>query len=94
MKGKNVAEVIGSAIGTATSATGTAMQTSEVLQIISIVITIIGGLITIALGIRAWWKDAKKDGKIDKEEVDELLDIVGDGVEKIKDATRKGEKDK
>ena len=92
MKHNNIAEVIGSAVGTATSATGTALQTSEVLQIISIVITIIGGLITIALGVRAWWKDAKKDGKIDKEEIKDLTDIVGDGVEKIIENTQKGEK--
>lgn len=92
MKNKNVFEAIGSAFGTATSATGTALQTSEVLQIISIVITIIGGLITIALGLRAWWKDAHKDGKIDKEEVNEAIKIVKDGVDNIIDNTRKGEK--
>ena len=98
MKNKNAFEAIGSAFGTATSATGTALQTSEVLQIISIVITIIGGLITIALGLRAWWKDAKKDGKITKDEIKDGIDIIMGGAKDIKEHldssndSKKGEK--
>ena len=79
-------EIIGGAIGTAISATGTAMQPNEVLQIISLVITIIGGLITTAFALWTWWKNAKKDGKIDKDEVKEAIDILQDGGEKIKEA--------
>ena len=88
-------EIIGGAIGTAISATGTAMQPNEVLQIISLVITIIGGLITTAFALWTWWKNAKKDGKIDEEEVKEAIDIVQDGAENIKQALddkKKGDK--
>lgn len=85
-------EVAGAIIGTSTSAVGTAMQTSEVLQIISLILTIIGSIITILMAVLNWWKKAKADGKIDKEEVDELITIIGDGADDIKDKTQKGEK--
>ena len=65
-------EFVGSSICTAVSATTTVIQPDAVLQYISIAITIVAGLISIILGLRAWWKDAKKDGKIDKEEVAEM----------------------
>ena len=85
-------EVLGATIGTSTSAVGTAIQPNQVLSTISLILTIIGSLITIIMAIAAWWNKAKKDGKIDKEEVDEVIDIIKDGVDDIKDKTRKGEK--
>lgn len=87
-------EVIGGIIGTSVSATGTAIQTNEILQTISIVITIIGTLITIAMAIITWWKNAKKDGKIDKDEINEGLNIIKDGIEQIKDKTKDKEEKK
>lgn len=89
-------ELIGGGIGTLLSATGTAIQPNEVLQTISLIITIIGGLITIVFAVITWYKNAKKDGKIDKEEVKELIDIVQDGTENIKEALddkKKGDKE-
>ena len=79
-------ELIGSSLGTILSATGTATQTNEVLQTISLIITIIGGLLTIAMALVAWYNKAKKDGKIDKEEVKEAIDIIQEGGENIKNA--------
>lgn len=77
---------IGGAIGTALSAVGTAMQTNDILQTISLVITIIGGLITfIIVPLVNWHRKAKEDGKIDKEEIGEAIDIVTDGSKKITD---------
>ena len=78
-------ELIGGSIGTALSAVGTGLQTNDVLQTISLIITIIGGLITfIIVPLLTWWKNAKKDGKIDKDEIEDAIDIVVDGSEKIK----------
>ena len=59
----------------------TATQTNEVFQIISLVITIIATLFSAILtGLRLvdWYKEAKKDGKITKEEVDEAKSIIDD----------------
>ena len=92
----DVIGLIGTGIGTSVSATGTAIQPNEVLQTISLVITILGGLITIVFAVITWYKNAKKDGKIDKEEVKELIDIVQDGTENIKEALddkKKGDKE-
>ena len=90
-------DVIASAVSTAVAGTGTAIQPDQVLQYISIVLTIIATLITIILALRAWWKDAKKDGKITKDEIDEGVKIVSDGVEDIKkhiDSNKKKEEKK
>lgn len=78
-------ELIGGSIGTALSAVGTGLQTNEVLQTISLVITIIGGLITfIIVPLANWYKNAKKDGKIDKDELKDVVNIVVEGSEKLK----------
>lgn len=85
-------ELVGSVVCTAVAGTSTAIQPDQVFAYIQMGLTIVATLITIILGLRAWWKDAKKDGKIDKEEVDEAVKIVEDGLDGIKDITQKGEK--
>ena len=85
-------EVIGGIVGTGMSAVGTATQTNEVLQTISIVLTIIGTLLTITMAILNWWKNAKKDGKIDSDEIQEGIKIISDGVDALKDTTDKEDK--
>lgn len=60
---------------------GTAVQTEHILQIISIVITCIAGLFSIiagALVIISKIKAAMKDGKIDKEEAEEIAKDIDD----------------
>ncbi len=79
-------ELIGGSIGTALSAVGTGLQTNEILQTISLVITIIGGLITfIIVPLLNWYKHAKIDGKIDKKELQDGINIIVDGSKKVKD---------
>lgn len=87
---------IGGIIGTSVSATGTALQTNEVLQTISLIITILGGIITIVFALYGWYQKAKADGKIDKDEIKEAVDIIKEGTEDIKDALddkKKGDKE-
>ena len=81
-------ELVGSVICTAVAGTSTAIQPDVIFQYIQIVLTIIATLITIILGLRAWWKDAKKDGKITKDEIEQGISIINDGVENIKDITK------
>ena len=79
-------ELIGGSIGTTLSAVGTGLQTNEILKTISLVITILGGLITfIIVPLVNWYKNAKKDGKIDKDELKDGVDIIVEGSEKLKD---------
>ena len=81
-----MAEITGCAVGTSASAVGTAIQPNQILQTISLVITIIGGVITIISALYVWFKKAKEDGKIDKDEIEEGAKIIQDGIEGIKDA--------
>lgn len=79
-------ELITGAVGTTLSAVGTGLQTNDILQTISLVITIIGGIITfIVVPLLNWYKNAKKDGKIDADELKDGINIVVDGSEKVKD---------
>lgn len=84
-------ELLSGTIGTTLSIIGTAMQTNEILETISLVITIIGGVITfIIVPIINWYRHAKKDGKIDTDEIKEGLGIIVDGSERVKNEIDKG----
>ena len=85
-------EYIYGSVGVATSAAGTAMQTNDVLQTISLVITIIGGLITfVFVPLYNWYKQAKKDGKITKDEIKDAAKTLEEGVKEFADNVKKGE---
>ena len=85
-------ELFGGFFGVGLSAVGTASQTNQLLQDISLVLTIIGTLITIIMALINWWKNAKKDGKIDSDEIQDAVDIIKDGVDFIKDKQDKEDK--
>lgn len=69
----------------------TIAQTDEIFRIISLVLTIISAVVVLARNIYEWYLKAKKDGKIDANEGKELIDIVDDGVNNIKDNIKKGD---
>lgn len=62
-----------------------AVQSKELFEWISLILAILSTILIIIMNVRKWWKEAKEDGKIDEDEVDELIDIVSDGVEDLKD---------
>lgn len=55
-----------------------AIQQNEVLQIIEFVFSAILTIVILIYRIWHWWKEAKKDGKITEEELNELGGIVED----------------
>ena len=63
----------------------TAIQTNEILQIVELVISILTTLFILFVNVYAWWKKASADGKIDKEELDELQNIVNKEKENLED---------
>ena len=86
----NLRNLITGGVGTALSAVGTATQTEHILQIISLVITIIGGIVTfILMPLLAWFKEAKKDGHIDADELNEALKTIKDGSAKVEEEINK-----
>lgn len=84
--------------GTAISGIGASLSISELQGIISIVITILGFIISvlIPLGLKFYnkIKDAKKDGVITKEEIEDIANTGKEIIEKTEsviDEIKKGE---
>lgn len=69
------------------------LQSNEVFQIIEFVLSIIVSIVLLIYRIWKWWKDANKDGKITKEEIEDGINIVVGGVEEIKDKVKEDDKD-
>lgn len=71
----------------------TIVQTQQVFQIISLVLTCLATALTIAYTIWKWYKNAKKDGKIDEKEIKEGIDILNKAAKDIKELSNndKGE---
>ena len=89
-------KLICGSIGTILSAIGTTLQPNDILETISLIITIIGGIITfIVVPLLNWYNKGKADdGKIDDDEVQEVIKIIADGSKKIKDQVDNDEKGK
>ena len=51
-------------------------QTEKIFQIISLILTILISLVIFIEKIFTWYKKAKSDGKITKEEIEELKDEI------------------
>lgn len=90
--------VIYGVVGTAVGATGAGMSVTEIQAIISIIVTVLGFIISvlIPLCIKLYHKikDAAGDGKITKEEVDDIAsttkEIVDESSKLIDEVSHKG----
>ena len=54
----------------------TVSQTNEVFQTIKIIISALAGAVALAYTIWRWYRNAKKDGKITEDEVDDLFEQI------------------
>lgn len=54
----------------------TVSQTNEVFQTIQIIISALAGAVALAYTIWRWYRNAKKDGKITEDEVDDLFEEI------------------
>lgn len=77
-----------SAVFCLTSATSIAAMTAQ--DVAGLVITILTGLASIAFIIYKWYKEAKKDGQITKDEIKDLIDQVVDESKNTIDKIDKG----
>lgn len=59
------------------------LQTNEIFQIVELCFAILTSIVLIIYRIWKWYKEAKKDGKITKEEIENAIDIVMGGVNDI-----------
>ena len=75
--------------GTTISGTGIATATTQWEQYVSIILTIVGFLITIIstiiIPLIKHFQEAKKDGKITPEEIEEGVEIIKNGIENLND---------
>lgn len=67
----------------------TVAQTNEVFQVIELCLAILTSIVLLAYRIWHWYKEAKKDGIFDDDEIDEVVDIIKDGVEDLKNDVEK-----
>ena len=85
-------KLFGGLFGSSVSLMGLTISTEQLEQIISIVCSVLGVIIVIFTSIIIplinWYKNAKKDGKISKEELKEGNDIIKDGIDQIKDKNK------
>lgn len=70
---------------------GTLAQTEQILRYISLALTIICTAISVAYSVYKWWKKAKEDGKITKEEVDELKKGFEQKIKEVHNDKKEGE---
>ena len=75
-------------LGTAISATGASMSVTDLQAIISMTVTIVGFIISVLIPLGCKLvnkiKAAKKDGKIDKEEMKDIISTGKEIVEETK----------
>ena len=64
------------------------LQSNEIFQTIEFIVAILTSVVLLAFRIWKWWKEAKKDGKITKDEIGELTGIIAEGVDDIKDKAK------
>ena len=76
----NIFEIVGNAFMYVL----TAVQTKEIFQIIGLVLSIIISLIIIIEKIINWYKKANEDGKISREEINEIKNNDKEDIEDIK----------
>lgn len=67
---------IGSIAGNVVTYVLAAVQQNEILQIIEFVLSAILTVVILVYRVWHWYQEAKKDGKIDKEEIDQLGKII------------------
>ena len=88
MKLKDIFECLGNGVMYVLTFT----QTKEIFEIISLVLSILISVVILVSKIIQWWKESKQDGKIDKEEIDNLVDILQEGKNEIDNHINKEDK--
>lgn len=94
----NNKSLIGGTIGSCISALGINVSDLQSIEsIVAIVCTALGLAITIitslVIPLIRWWKNAKKDGKIDADEAEDLANKVKDGLTEVKKEIEKDKKE-
>ena len=91
-------ELFGGLVGAFIAGIGTQLPVEYTYHVVSIISSIVGLLITITSAIIIplikWWRNARKDGKISNEELDNLSNILEDGKNAIDKNIKESGKEK
>lgn len=69
------------------------IQVEEVFKWVQLSVGLLATILSVAFTLWQWWKRAKKDGKITEEEINEGIDILNNGIDELKDKSKKGDKE-
>lgn len=70
----------------------TSLQSNEIFSYVSLSLTILSIVVSLAFTIYRWYKVATDDGKINKEEIDDLMKNINEGVNELNDAVNNFDK--
>ena len=65
------------------------LQVDEMLRYVNLALAVLSAVVAIAFTIWKWWHEAKKDGKIAANEVDDVLDDVTGIIDETKESIGK-----
>lgn len=92
----NKTKIISGIFGSLVSISGLSLTSEELANIVSIICAVAGIIWTIIttgiIPLIAWYKKAKADNKITKEELEEAKTIVEETFDTLKEQTKKEEK--
>ena len=88
MKIKDALEIIGNG----SMYVLTAVTPEKLLSLINLGLSILISIVILVTKLVSWWKDAKKDGKVTKEEIKQGVDIITSGVDEIKENIERNNK--
>lgn len=72
----------------------TGLAVEDIIRVILLVLGCVSALVSLSYNIYCWYQKAKKDGKIDKEEIKELNDVINKGIDDVKTLTDINKEDK
>ena len=61
----------------------TALQSDKIFSYVSLTLTILSIVVSLAFTIYRWYKVATDDGKIDKDEIDDLMKNINEGINEL-----------
>lgn len=65
------------------------LQMDEMLRYVNLSLAVLSAVVAIAFTIWKWWHEAKKDGKITANEVNDVVDDVTDIIDETKESIGK-----
>ena len=65
------------------------LQVDEMLRYVNLALAVLSAVVAIAFTIWKWWHEAKKDGKITTNEMNDVLDDVTDIIDETKESIGK-----